>query len=303
MVRIILKGGLGNQMFQYALGKSVALKYDVPLFLDLSFLKTRIPFKNLTPLKGFTYREYDLDIFGIKDTSGTIFNNSVLDKYCSYLVTTTKNRFLGKNYIKEGKNPYKYYERALEGGSEAVFDGFWHNYRYFETYKKEICTIFDIEKLFDEKYKDFEDKIVGHENSVAVHLRRGDYSNKKHKSVYVELTKNYYMEAINQIKKKVENPHFFVFGGEDESWIKSKLGSGLDLGDEFTIVSDSTSGYKNRSHFRFISLCKHAVISNSSYSWWAAYLNKNENKIVMAPDKWMPQYEFENVENWISLEV
>jgi len=297
MIRVILKGGLGNQMFQYAHGKALALKHNVPLYLDLSFLKTKIPFKKRGPLKNFTYRNYDLDLFGVKDESGTIFNNNFLDKYFSYAVTLGKGLIFRKNYVWEGKNPYMYDSAISEKGPNLTLDGFWNSPKYFEQYKKEILEIFHTDKLFDPKYKAFEKEISDHKSSVSIHLRRGDYLNSKHKNIYVTLN-DYYIRAIKILKDKVESPFFYIFSEEDSSWIKDFLKLNLD---EYAIVNKKLSGYKNRSHFRFMSLCTHNIIANSTYSWWPAYLNKNEDKVVVAPNRWHKKYDFKNIKSWESI--
>ncbi len=298
MIRVILKGGLGNQMFQYALGKSLALKYDVPLKLDLSFLKFRLPFKRLTPLKGFTYRDYDLDLFGIKDRVETIFNNDPLDKYFSYPLIFFHSKFFERSYLAEGTDPYKFQPKVLESGPEVTLEGFWNNYRYFEGYKKEIVNIFDTEKLFDPKYGRFEEEIKDRKNSVSIHIRRGDYLNDKHRHVYITLS-DFYKRAVDYLMDKLEDPYFYIFSESNPEWLGSLIK--LDK-NQYRIVGKELSGYKNRSHFRSMSLCHHNIISNSTFSWWAAYLNKNKNKIVVSPKKWMYKYEFDNVKSWVAIE-
>ena len=299
MIKVILKGGMGNQMFQYALGKSLALKNNTDLYLDLSFLKTRIPFKEYTPLKGFTYRDYDLDLFGVRDSIGTLFSNDFLNKYFSYFLASGYNRLINKNYVKEGPNLYEYKPEILKKGENTTLEGFWNNYKYFKDYEKEISEIFDTHKLFDSKFDKFEQEIKGQENSVALHIRRGDYLNDKHISVYVGLGAKYFRSAIDLMRSKLKNPYFYIFSKDDPDWFESELT--LDK-KEYTLVTNDYSGYKNRSHFRFMSICKHAIISNSTYSWWAAYLNKNPKKLVITPSKWQYDYKFENVPSWIALD-
>lgn len=300
MIRIILKGGLGNQMFQYALGKSLALKYDVPLMLDLSFLTFRIPLKGLTPHRDFTYRDYSLDIFDIKEQTTNLFGNSTIDKHLSYPLLSVYNRLFNNNYFLEGENFYALDEKALKVGSNAVLEGYWQNFNYFAAYEEEIKETFDIDKLYDPNYKDLDEKISQQRNSVALHLRRDDFLNKKHQQVYARLTENYFKQAINKVLEQVAKPQFYIFGADEESWIRSWLP--LD-GRNYTVIKKETSGFKDRSHFRFMSLCKHNIISNSTYAWWSAYLNKNKEKIVITPSRWTKKFEFENVPGWIKLDL
>lgn len=298
MVRTILKGGLGNQMFQYSVGKSLALKYDTQLFLDISFLKLRIPFKNVTPLRDFTYRDYALDIFGIEDIVGTAFNNDALDKFVSYPLTHYYHKVFDRNYFQEGADPYLFRPEILERGPNTTIEGFWNNHKYFKKFEKVIKDIFNPDKLIDDKFNKFEQEIKNKTNPVAIHIRRGDYLRKKQSSTYVTLEK-YYKKAIDYMRKRVESPFFYIFSQTDHTWIRSYLG--LDK-DEFMVVDNSLSGYKNRSHFRFMTLCEHNIISNSTFSWWAAYLNEHKDKVVITPRRWMHKYEFDHIKSWVILE-
>ena len=109
---------------------------------------------------------------------------------------------------------------------------------------------------------------------------------------------NYYVKAVDAIRSKVGDPYFYIFSETDTKWIEEKLKLSSS---EYEIVGKDLSGEKDKTHFRLMSHCKHNITANSSYSWWAAYLNKNEAKIVIAPERWHLKYAFENIKGWITL--
>jgi hypothetical protein len=148
------------------------------------------------------------------------------------------------------------------------FEGYFQNEKYFTDYAE------DIRKEFQFK----ENLQIPDGNTIAIHIRRGDYV--KFADIHLVCTPAYYENAIAYIQSNVENPVFYVFS-EDLEWVRQNI----------NIPSNSVfvNYYANApsSHdMQFMSLCKHQIISNSSYSWWAAWLNKNPGKIVVAPDKW-----------------
>ncbi|MEI6553564.1 MAG: alpha-1,2-fucosyltransferase, partial [bacterium] len=136
-------------------------------------------------------------------------------------------------------------------------------------------------------------------NSISIHIRRGDYiSNQEANNFHGSCSIDYYTEAINIIKGKVSNPIFFVFS-DDIAWVKENLKS--------DIVATWVSEYNldNTEDLLLMSFCKHQIIANSSFSWWGAYLNRNINKIVIAPKKWIANKGYNTDEitpsSWIKL--
>lgn len=290
MITLILKGGLGNQMFQYAFGKALAIERKEDLILNTTFLDTRLPVKDFTP------RRYELDLFDILDAKQQTFTNQFLEEKIGYLSLRFKNS-LNRNYIQEGPDPYLFdeeiYKKALSA-KDPVIEGYFNNYRYFEKYSKEIINIFDINKLYDQKFDEMEKKVTA-SDSVSINIRRGDYLNSKHKDIFVHLDQNYYKNAIDIIRKKIKKPLFFVFSYDDPMWIQKELSFDKD---ELVIVGPEFVGERFRTYLRLISLCKHNIISNSTFAFWGAYLNKNKEKIVISPKQWMTDYQFENPRDW-----
>jgi len=295
MIKLIMKGGLGNQMFQYATGYSVAKHNNYKLEIDLSFLKNRIP------IPGFTIRNYELDLFGISNLTATLFSNQFLDKYFSYPIEKIfiKTKIL-RSYM--GQDFYKFDKKVFDIPGNSLLEGDFNNYRYFAQYSLDIKNIFNTDKLFDNSYKDIE-SLINSTNSVSINIRRGDYLNSKHKDVFVFLDANYYKQAISKIREKVENPHFFIFSIDfpegNYSYFINELGLKKE---EITLLGKTYTGEKFKTYLRLISLCKHNIIANSTFSFWGAYLNKNIEKQVVCPTKWAyDQSDFEVPVDWIAI--
>lgn len=292
MIKTILKGGLGNQMFQYAAAKSLAIDNNAELFIDLSFLKNRLP------IKDFTIRDYELDIFNISDPVGTLFNNDFLDKYASYPFYYFYNRYLSSDsYIAE-PNYYAYDPNFHKLGQNVTIEGYFNNPKYFLKNEAKINEVFNPDKLYDPKFEKVESEIRN-SNSVSINIRRGDYLNNKHKDIFVYLDKDYYSEAISIIRDKQPNSHFYVFSYDDPEWFESTFN--MDKS-EYTMIGKEYIGDRFKTYLRLISLCKHNIISNSTFAWWGAYLNKNPEKIIITPKKWMYKYDFDVLPSWITID-
>ncbi|HLG40457.1 MAG TPA: alpha-1,2-fucosyltransferase, partial [Chitinophagaceae bacterium] len=182
----------------------------------------------------------------------------------------------GRNIYRE---PHFYFDKNFFSLNDPVFlDGFWQSPRYFksiETVLREEFTIKpELIKNVIEKGKEMENK-----SSIAVHIRRGDFLNPKIKTYHGVMSAFYFEKAIGMVKEMVSAP-FVYFFSDDIEWVKQNLV--VDKNSEFV------SGYTQSSveDFYLMSKCRHNVIANSSFSWWAAWLNANSGKIVVAPQKW-----------------
>lgn len=291
MYKIVLKGGLGNQLFQYAAIYSLSRRKNVKFVLDLSFLKNRLP------VPGFEHRDYELKkFFKIEAETSTFLNSDLLERYISYPLLTIYYRVLKSKYHYLEKDPYHYDTEFFNLPDESLIEGYFNNYKYFDSYKKDLIELFNVDNLYNKKFQAIEDKIKSM-NSVSLNIRRGDYTNSKNASVFTQLDESYYLPAIKYIRSNIENPHFYVFSFDDPDWFKEKLNLQEH---EFTYMNKSYVGDDFKTYFRLISLCKHNIISNSTFAFWAAYLNKNKNKIVISPNSWSNIWEsFENPSSWV----
>jgi hypothetical protein len=301
MIEVILKGGLGNQMFQYAAAYALATKLKTQIQLNDVFLNTDLP------IPGFTKRKYELDLFGI-------LNNSIhkSNSYTSYLtkslsLVTKPNTFIQGNPalspfyrltgIKAKEDPYMYYKdfEILKDG--AILDGFFHNYRYFDAYEEQLKAIFNTQLVQDDSYASLE-KDLGNETSVAIHIRLGDYLNAKNKKIYLDLH-DYYQEAITKARETIHNPHFYVFAVDMSD--STEVGKYLKLeAGEFTHLGSQYTGERFGTYFRLFSLCNAAIVSNSSFSFWAAYVG--QSKFTVCPHRWTYLHsKFDVPKNWIGV--
>jgi hypothetical protein len=153
----------------------------------------------------------------------------------------------------------------------------------------------------DVKSRALEKEIMLSHNAVAIHVRRGDYLKPKVNQFHGTCEISYYKRAVELIINKTISPKFYFFS-DDANWVKSELASNFL---NSTVVENSEK--ENWVDMYLMSLCQHNVIANSSYSWWSAYLNRNEHKIIIAPNKWYSDVKMNKLtkhlipENWISI--
>lgn len=260
-------GGLGNQMFQYAMGRHLALKNQTDLFFDTSFFSSKHNYA------GCDTRFFSLDNFQI---IGKIATKEQIKK----LATNRYSKHFGlckKTHVIEKHSFFQ--PEILELKGDYYFEGYWGLYKYFSAIQSTIGEDFTIKTELVGKNKEMAGKISDC-NSISLHIRRGDYvSNPVNVKIYNTFGLEYYQRATEFIAKKVNNPHFFIFS-DDMPWVKENLK--LDF--PITYV-DQNSDSTNYEDIRLMSLCQHNIVANSSFSWWGAWLNNNPNKIIIAPKK------------------
>lgn len=274
MIIVRLIGGLGNQMFQYSLGRTLSLKCHSDLYFDISLLEKPLP--NITP------RHYELDIFNIK---GYIASPDLL-KHVSFsrkdvIRLGIRKLFTGEmvfQYVKE-KNP-NFHDEILSLPDNVYIDGYWQSAKYFseiaDIIRKEFSFVNPPSAINQELLEEIEVC-----NSVSVHIRRGDYiSNPVTMKFHGALGIDYYMQALNLIRNKIKDPHIFVFS-DDISWVMNNLKTDLPIH-----FIDHNGTEKDYEDLRLMSNCKHHIIANSSFSWWGAWLCDNSDKQIYAPKKW-----------------
>lgn len=260
MIIVKLMGGMGNQMFQYAFGRNLSIKYNVPLKIDLSFLKNRNMGHN------FVYRDYDLDIFHV--------HSDFEIGYINNLYTANEPHFhYSQNFINAIEN-------TLKSGNSILLDGYWQSYLYFKEYEEIIREDFkfrDNVELTNNNEIDQMVKKIKESNSVLINVRRTDYLNTNFHGV---MGMDYINNARTIIESKVDNPHYFIFS-DDVDWCRENMKF-----DNMTIVDHSYKGEKFGYYLQLMSKCKHFIIPNSSFAWWAAWMNTDDSKIVISPKQW-----------------
>lgn len=257
-----MDGGFGSTIAQYALGR---------LFKKLGY-------NTKYDISWFKYSGMDCDNkFSRKFELLNVFPN--LD-----FKIASKNEidFFQKFFYYSNQNTYIYNEAVFE--KENVYaDGYYDHWKYFYPVREELIKDFDFSSLkLNQKNQEYLNSINDRKNAVGIHVRRGDYVNI---GVCI-LTPNYYISAINYIIEnlKTEQPHFYFFS-DDMNWVKENIASKLgdNISYSFVESNDNDSGYID---FYLLSKCKHQILSNSSFSFWAAFLSQNKDKIVIIPDAW-----------------
>ncbi|EJR48924.1 hypothetical protein IIM_04101 [Bacillus cereus VD107] len=287
---IQVSSGLGNQMFQYALYKKISLN-DNDVFLDSS--TSYMMYKN-------QHNGYELErIFHIKPRHAgkeIIDNLSDLD---SELISRIRRKLFGAKKSMYVELKEFEYDPIIFEKKETYFKGYWQNYNYFKDIEQELRKDFVFTEKLDKRNEKLANEIRN-KNSVSIHIRRGDYYLNK---VYEEKFGNianleYYLKAINLVKKKIEDPKFYIFS-DDIDWAQKNI----NLTNDVVYISHN-QGNESYKDMQLMSLCKHNIIANSTFSWWGAFLNNNDDKIVVAPKKWINIKGLEKVElfpeNWIT---
>ena len=294
MVIVKIMGGLGNQMFQYAFARALSNK-GKRVLLDCSGF--------LSQTNGDTIRAYELDKFNIKIDKAS--KNQIvpyynkLQQFLYYIgrITGTK---LSKIFM-EKKHCYILELLDLDN---KYFIGYWQTEKYFESIRNELLNELSFESSFNtcllsEKNKELRKEILSEKNAVAVHVRGGDYNTPKNKSTYGNIcTKEYYQKALEYIEKNTQEAAYYLFTN-DVDFAKEIM----PLNNQNIKIVDWNLGDDSWIDMYMMSICKHNIIANSSFSWWGAWLNQNIDKIVIAPAKWQNGEDIEDIvpDKWIRM--
>ena len=279
MIVVKLMGGLGNQMFQYACGRALAEKYNSKLALDLSWFDNQL------------LRKYELDqwnIINVKILSKNEAKNihSLEDFVLKFSYKSIwhwlYNSFFYPNlsFIKEIKTGW-FQEIDMRSTRNIYLKGYWQSEKYFQDIKPIIQYEFSKADHLSHAAKKVLDDINNLDNTVSIHIRRGDYiSNEKTNKVHYICDPSYYDRAIHFLEQKhIQISKVFIFT-DDPHWCKENF--------KVSYQSEIVSGnnFDASTDINLMSNCHHNIIANSSFSWWGAWLNKNPHKIVIAPQKW-----------------
>lgn len=291
MIIIRLKGGMGNQMFQYALGRSLAVKLNCPLKLDLSALLDRSK-------KDFVHRDYDLHIFNTEENflmAPGLLRNIYRPKSSTISRWVKKLAIRGRKHWKE---PHFHLVReVLERPTvNTVYEGWWQSAQYFSNVSDQIRREFSFKAPLLEASKPILEQIEK-TNAVCLNVRRTDFLKV---DTLNTTNKQYFLNSVQFLSERIENPTFFVFS-DDMTWCENNL----RLPHKTVFVHHDMKGQKFGNYHRLMRACKHYIIPNSSFAWWAVWLNENPEKIVVAPRNWFNDPTIDTTdlvpEHWIRL--
>ena len=282
MIYSQVTGGLGNQFYNYAIGYALAKKNDDHMLIDISAYKFAA--------RPFVLHRFNLS-YGIADLYSPTFNN----RFSRMIARIQRKLYTAKGggckWMKEeAHSRNKFYDYDFSYRHNLYLEGYWQNYRYFDEYREGLLEEFAVrEETLSLKCIELITK-VSSENSVALHIRRGDYESKWC------IGEDYYYEAIRQMNSRVPAAKYYIFC-EDKEVAAEYLAR----------IPDSeliTGAYEldDIEEFCVMSACRNQIIANSTYSWWAAYLNRNVDKNVVAPITlhWKEEY---YPENWITVDI
>lgn len=299
MITLIIKDGLGNQLFEYAYAR----------YLQETFYKNEKLIINPYYINHKDFRVLSLQHFKLGEKTSIIQNSTkqaanmrafkirVLWANFNELIPWKifKKKPLGKNKFLERAQKGLYYTYTSQTNygiyksnnkNKFIFGCYQgeDNFKPIENIIREEFQI--ITKASKENQAILED--IKRNNSVCLHIRRGDYLSSKWKNLQI-CDFNYYQKAINKICQIIPSPTFYIFSNnhEDIEWIKSNYNFTTEINATFKYIDQNNPDYEE---LRLMQSCKHFIISNSTFSWWAAYLANYKEKIVIAPDKWNLNY-------------
>lgn len=297
MIGIRLEGGLGNQMFQYALGKHVAVKNGTGLLFDIESYKTN-------PIADCSYW---LEWFNI-DIKDHLLSAQQLRQIKRYrrrhgrrwawhnLIFANKDR-----YIEE--KSYAFDPAVLSAKNDSYLHGWWQSEKYFLPIRDSLLKDFEPRAPLAGRNKETAERMSA-TNSVAMHIRRLDYvKNPKTRRFHGELPKSYYDEALKVVAERSGEPLELFVISDDPEWVAAHMPFPYPT-THITWNHPYKAPYED---MRLMSLCRHAVTANSSFGWWGAWLNQNKEKIVVAPAHWVAGMDREKTEDvvpdaWVKLE-
>lgn len=264
-----IKGGMGNQMFQYALGFALSKKTGKNVVYDTTFYYQKHIINTAWP--------YALNHFKCQPI---IQEQGRIKKIYLFLMDGVTRIFpkISRTYLRD--SPADILETITTEKHDIYLDGYWQNEGYFKEVESEIQNQFIVTDDIDDTNQYWLDSIKK-TNSVCLHVRRGDYvsnslANKHHGTCSLE----YYKMAVSYMNSHLFEPVYYVFS-DDMEWVKENLPI-----DGHVYYMDHNDSSKNYDDLRLMYSCKHFIIANSSFSWWGAWLSQSVNKIVIAPKHW-----------------
>ena len=275
MVITKIKAGLGNQLFQYATGRSLARQLGTKLILDTS---------EYSPL---SFRQYKLNHFGI--------SQPILGPCARSAIRKLRRRWLAPiRLLTHNRGIIRILEDKGRGFDETIFcqgnilylDGYWQSERYFaglrETLLAELTLPAPTRPEAGRMWARMNEEI-----SVCVHIRRGDYiSTKDGQTHWATCGLDYYAAAMAYLGQRVACAKFYFFS-DDPDWVQANFAPAASR----VIVSGQVTG-SDIEDFCLMMNCRHFIIANSTFSWWAAWLGKGPDKIVIAPRHWYRSEKF-----------
>lgn len=271
MIVTELRGGMGNQLFQYAIGRQLAEKHRTTLLMDTHFLLDR------RPRKDFVFRDYDLGIFNIQENFATPKISNTYGEHRPAVIKAMQKIIRKRKLEYIAEKGFAFDERVAQAPDNCYLAGFWQSEKYFKDIEAIIRKEFSLKIESSPQVLAFKKQLLN-DNAVCLHVRRTDFVNNP---AHGTMNNDYYLAAESIILQQHPNVTVYVFS-DDIEWCKANL----QLKSPMVFVENDLAGEKASGHFSLMWSCNHFIIPNSSFSWWAAWLGTHPQKIVVAPRKW-----------------
>lgn len=278
-------GGLGNQMFQYALLVGLREAFHEEVRVDVSgfskyHLHNGLELERIFPIK---LKQAETLPFHIKKHTLSRYIN----RYAPFLFPHCQFEYPDYRCIDD---------IFTKNRGNCYYLGYWQHYKYQSAYREQLLKVFDFARPLNDINEKTAEKMKMC-NSIGIHVRRGDYL--KHKLYKGICNLDYYKTAIGRLLEMIDNPSFFIFSN-DMDWCKENLKK--IIGNNEIVYVDWNKGQDSYCDMQLMTFCNSLVIANSSFSWWGAFLNGNQNRII-APKVWMnTDYNYEiQMPNWIKV--
>jgi len=261
MITLRLQGGLGNQMFAYATAKSLAERNHTSLVLDINAFK-------YDSLRHFELDKYNIDAI-------------VTDKFYFFKKTIRKlslERFFSNYYVEKS---LLYDDNLYKNVSDSLYlEGYFQSEKYFKNRREKLLEEFCIKGELSSYTQEVALKIKASPMSVSLHIRRGDYvANEQTQAIHGSTPLSYYKKSMLYLEERFGDVEYFIFS-DDIEWVQENL----KIQNAIYVKNDRER--IPHEDIYLMSLCHHNIIANSSFSWWGAWLNNYDKKIVIAPKRW-----------------
>ncbi len=271
-VIVRIYGGLGNQLFMYACGLALACRRQAPLLMDVGMLTSE------------QYRPFGLGVFKLRAPTADArlvrkirgFGDSKFSREWFHI-----RRALGlahnPGYVRE--HGWRFDAQVLAAAAPCYLKGHWMCERYFADHVAEIRQDLTFREPPIGRNAEIAAEIAACANPVSIHVRRGDYLAGGNAAIYATLGRTYYQQAVSKISTSLERPRFFCFS-DDPQAARAELALPQDT---LFIDHNGSAGHED---LRLMTLCRHHIIANSTFSWWGAWLAGGQGQIVVAPQQW-----------------
>ncbi|MDC3244815.1 alpha-1,2-fucosyltransferase [Gammaproteobacteria bacterium] len=285
MIIVRMVGGVGNQLFCYAYAKSLQQRgYEVKI--DVSTFK-------FSKIDNYEFDKYDIDIpISTQEENEKLYNDSFISKILWRFGIDISAKVREKSLLFD--------EKLLNINDHSYVDGYFQNEKYFCDIRGILLEQISINRPLSNFTKNIQKKINSLNNTCSIHVRRGDMANDINVKIHGVCSLEYYQNAIKYLENKLGKINYFIFS-DDFEWCRSNL----KLDNAIFVNSEE----KRIAHedIYLMSICNHNIIANSSFSWWGAWLNINDDKIVTAPKDWFSDRELKKQaaeivpEDWIRI--